>query len=359
MLWCFTVAVAGGLVGLVLGNIRLPFTLVIASSAAAGTGANLLDLGGRRRHRGDRARARRADQLAAVRVDGAPVDRRPRSSAAICSGVLPRSALLGVISAVLLYSSFDLARWTPPAARARRRQRARARHRRRRRRGRAHRAAGRHRRADPRLAAGARPAEDRRRAPGARRGHQPRRRLLGRRLRRRRAPALRPAGLEDRRSRGGRVDARARSIGARLTGRLSEIQLVRAIAGRAPGGGGSPRARRPCRSLGRWPKTSSARRRSCFSAWCRPTRSTPRATSARRRSCSPACCATRASRSTCSAAPRSAPTSSRACAGRATGRRCACSRTSTPSSPIPPSGSATRGRATSSTACSGAVARRT
>jgi hypothetical protein len=36
------VAVAGGLVGLVLGNIRLPFTLVLASSAAAGTGANLL-----------------------------------------------------------------------------------------------------------------------------------------------------------------------------------------------------------------------------------------------------------------------------------------------------------------------------
>ena len=33
-------AVAGGLVGLVLGNIRLHFTLVIASGAA-GTGANL------------------------------------------------------------------------------------------------------------------------------------------------------------------------------------------------------------------------------------------------------------------------------------------------------------------------------
>jgi uncharacterized membrane protein YfcA len=35
MFWCFTVAVAGGLVGLVLGNIRLPFTLLLASSAAA------------------------------------------------------------------------------------------------------------------------------------------------------------------------------------------------------------------------------------------------------------------------------------------------------------------------------------
>ena len=40
-LWCFLVALAGGLVGLVLGNIRLPAMLLVASSAAAGGGANL------------------------------------------------------------------------------------------------------------------------------------------------------------------------------------------------------------------------------------------------------------------------------------------------------------------------------
>jgi uncharacterized membrane protein YfcA len=40
-LWCFLVAFAGGLVGLVLGNIRLPATLLVASSTAAGGGANL------------------------------------------------------------------------------------------------------------------------------------------------------------------------------------------------------------------------------------------------------------------------------------------------------------------------------
>src|ERR671914_1912088 len=34
--WCFLVAVAGGAVGLVLGNIRLPAVLLIASSPAAG-----------------------------------------------------------------------------------------------------------------------------------------------------------------------------------------------------------------------------------------------------------------------------------------------------------------------------------
>ena len=39
--WCFAVALAGGLVGLVLGNLRLPATVFVASSAAAGGGANL------------------------------------------------------------------------------------------------------------------------------------------------------------------------------------------------------------------------------------------------------------------------------------------------------------------------------
>ena len=40
-LWCFAVALAGGLVGLVLGNIRLPALLLISSSPAAGAGANI------------------------------------------------------------------------------------------------------------------------------------------------------------------------------------------------------------------------------------------------------------------------------------------------------------------------------
>lgn len=114
MLWCFTVAVAGGLVGLVLGNIRLPFTLLIASSAAAGTGANLLIS----------AAAAGAAGIAHIRAGRinwrlfawmAP----PSIAAAVLggylSGVMPRSALLAVISVVLLYSAFDLSRWTPPA----------------------------------------------------------------------------------------------------------------------------------------------------------------------------------------------------------------------------------------------------
>jgi len=40
-LWCFLTAFAGGLVGLVLGNIRLPVLVLAASSPAAGAGANI------------------------------------------------------------------------------------------------------------------------------------------------------------------------------------------------------------------------------------------------------------------------------------------------------------------------------
>ena len=39
--WCFIVAVLGGPAGLVLGNIRLPAVLLLASSPAAGAGANV------------------------------------------------------------------------------------------------------------------------------------------------------------------------------------------------------------------------------------------------------------------------------------------------------------------------------
>jgi len=40
-LWCFLVALAGGLAGLVLGNIRLPALLFASSSPAAAGGANI------------------------------------------------------------------------------------------------------------------------------------------------------------------------------------------------------------------------------------------------------------------------------------------------------------------------------
>jgi uncharacterized membrane protein YfcA len=113
MFWCFTVAVAGGLVGLVLGNIRLPFTLLLASSAAAGTGANLIISS-------SAAGAASIAHIRAGRVNWrlfawmAPPSIVGAVAGGYLSGVLPRAALLAVISVVLLYSAFDLARWTPP-----------------------------------------------------------------------------------------------------------------------------------------------------------------------------------------------------------------------------------------------------
>jgi uncharacterized membrane protein YfcA len=40
-LWCFLVALAGGLLGLVLGNIRLPVLLLVGANPAAAAGANI------------------------------------------------------------------------------------------------------------------------------------------------------------------------------------------------------------------------------------------------------------------------------------------------------------------------------
>jgi uncharacterized membrane protein YfcA len=106
------------LVGLVLGNLRLPATLVIASSAAAGTGANLV------------ISAVAAATAAIAHIRAGRVNWRlfawmapPSILGAIgggyLSGVMPKSLLLGFISLVLLYSAFELSRFTPKARRAR------------------------------------------------------------------------------------------------------------------------------------------------------------------------------------------------------------------------------------------------
>lgn len=109
-LWCFLVAVAGGFVGLVLGNIRLPATLVLAGSAAAGGGANLL------------ISAAAAGTASVAHVRAGRVNWRlvawmapPSAAGAVAggylAGVVPEDLLLAAIAAVLLYSGIDLLRW--------------------------------------------------------------------------------------------------------------------------------------------------------------------------------------------------------------------------------------------------------
>jgi uncharacterized membrane protein YfcA len=114
-IWCFAVAVVGGLVGLVLGNLRLPATLLVAGSPAAGTGANLV------------ASAAAAATATIAHLRGGRVDWRlfawmaPPSivGAALggyLSGVMPKRLLLGFITLVMLHAAWELFRWQPRGA---------------------------------------------------------------------------------------------------------------------------------------------------------------------------------------------------------------------------------------------------
>jgi uncharacterized protein len=113
VLWCFLVALGGGLVGLVLGNIRLPVVLLLASSPAAGAGTNIAISGvaaataATTHIRAGRINWRLFAWMAPPSIVGALIG-------GYVSGLLPGDALLLVIGAVLLYSSFDLWRWKRP-----------------------------------------------------------------------------------------------------------------------------------------------------------------------------------------------------------------------------------------------------
>src|SRR5687768_8932959 len=105
--WCFVVALGGGLVGLVLGNIRLPAVLLLSSSPAAGTGANI----------GISAVAAATASIAHIRAGRvnwrlfawmAPPSIVGAVVGGYISGVIPGDALLLAIAAVLLYSGFEL-----------------------------------------------------------------------------------------------------------------------------------------------------------------------------------------------------------------------------------------------------------
>ena len=107
--WCFAVALAGGLVGLVLGNMRLPAVLLAASSPAAGAGANIgisgvAALTATAAHvRAGRVNWRLFAWMAPPSMVGAVVG-------GYLSGLLPNAALLALIGATLLYFGVDLLR---------------------------------------------------------------------------------------------------------------------------------------------------------------------------------------------------------------------------------------------------------
>jgi hypothetical protein len=108
-LWCFLVALAGGLVGLVLGNIRLPIMLLAGSSPAAAGGANIAVSG-------IAAATASATHIRAGRVDWRLVAWMlpPSVVGAIAGGLaasaIPANALRIVIGVALLAFGIDLLR---------------------------------------------------------------------------------------------------------------------------------------------------------------------------------------------------------------------------------------------------------
>ncbi len=108
-LWCFVTALLGGLVGLVLGNIRLPVVILAASSPAAGAGANI----------GVSAVAALAGAVAHIRAGRidwrlfawmAPPSMAGAVIGGLLSGEVPGDTLLVVIGATLLLFGADLLR---------------------------------------------------------------------------------------------------------------------------------------------------------------------------------------------------------------------------------------------------------
>jgi uncharacterized membrane protein YfcA len=108
-IWCFLVALAGGLVGLVLGNIRLPVMLLAGTSPAAASGANIAVSG-------IAAAAASTTHIRAGRVDWRLVAWMlpPSVVGAVAGGLaasaIPANALRIVIGVALLAFGIDLLR---------------------------------------------------------------------------------------------------------------------------------------------------------------------------------------------------------------------------------------------------------
>lgn len=113
-LWCFATALAGGVAGLVLGNLRLPVIVFAASSPAAGAGANIgisaiaAATAGIAHGRAGRIDWRLVARLAPPSVAGA-------IAGSAASAGLPGNVLLGVIGVALIGFGLDLLRPRRPA----------------------------------------------------------------------------------------------------------------------------------------------------------------------------------------------------------------------------------------------------
>jgi uncharacterized membrane protein YfcA len=120
--WCFTVALIGGAVGLVFGNLRLPAIVAVASGPAAGAGANV-------GISGIAATAAAIVHIRAGRIDWrvfawmAPPSMVGAVAGGYASGLLSDAALLVTIGAALLYFGVRML-WPGASERPRRDERA-------------------------------------------------------------------------------------------------------------------------------------------------------------------------------------------------------------------------------------------
>ena len=111
--WSFAVSFAGGMVGLVLGNLRLPLIVLVGSSPAAAAGANVAISGAAAltsafaHWRGGRVNWRLFAWMAPTSLVGA-------IAGGLIAGVLPERILLGAISLVVLYAAVEVARYKRP-----------------------------------------------------------------------------------------------------------------------------------------------------------------------------------------------------------------------------------------------------
>ena len=107
--WCFVTALAGGLVGLVLGNIRLPVVVLAATSPAAGAGANIgISAVAALTASVTHVRAGRIDWRVFLWM--APPSVLAAAAGGLLSGKVPGTALLIVIGVTLVVFGIDLLR---------------------------------------------------------------------------------------------------------------------------------------------------------------------------------------------------------------------------------------------------------
>jgi uncharacterized protein len=111
--WSFTVSFLGGLVGMVLGNLRLPVIVLVGTSAAAAAGANVAISGAAAltaayaHWRGGRLDWRLFAWMAPASLLGAV-------AGGLISGELPERVLLAIIAAVVLYGAVEIWRFRRP-----------------------------------------------------------------------------------------------------------------------------------------------------------------------------------------------------------------------------------------------------